>query len=95
MEAAIDQVIIVMSSILILINARICFDLAYTLWKKYDLSIVWLTLMFGSFVLVGVGGLVAVNILSAPTIYRILMLVTLILAVLGTYNTLRSLNREK
>lgn len=88
-----DQGIIVTASILMLINIRICYDLAVTLWKKYELDIVWLAVMFGSFILVGAGGILSVNLLLVPIIYRILMLITLVLAVLGTYNTLRGINR--
>lgn len=88
-----DQGIIVTASILMLINIRICYDLAVTLWKKYELDIVWLAVMFGSFILVGAGGIISVNLLSVSIIYRVLMLITLILAVLGTYNTLRGINK--
>lgn len=88
-----DQGIIVTASILMLINIRICYDLAVTLWKKYELDIVWLAVMFGSFILVGAGGILSVNLLLVPIIYRILMLITLVLAVLGTYNTLRGINK--
>ena len=91
MEALTDQGIIVTGSILILINIRICYDLAVTLWKKYELDIVWLAVMFGSFILVGAGGILSVNLLLVPIIYRVLMLITLVLAVTGTYNTLRSI----
>lgn len=91
MEEVINQIIILMSGILILINTRICYDLALTLWKKYELDILWLALMFGSFILVGAGGFIAVNILAIPIIFRILMILTLMLAVLGTYNTLRGI----
>lgn len=93
MEEVIDQAIVLMSGILILINARICLDLSLTLWKKYELDIVWLAFMFGSFVLVGAGGLIAVNVLTVPLTFRVLAVATLILAVLGTYNTLQGLNK--
>lgn len=88
-----DQGIIVTASILMLINIRICYDLAVTLWKKYELDIVWLAVMFGAFILVGAGGILSVNLLLVPIIYRILMLITLVLAVLGTYNTLQGINK--
>lgn len=93
METVLDQVIIVSSSILILINIRICYDLAMTLWRKYELDIAWLTVMFGSFIMFGIGGIVAVFVLPVPFTYRVLMVITLILAALGTYNTLHGLNK--
>ena len=91
MEALTDQGVIVAASILMLINIRICYDLTMTLWKKYELDIVWLAVMFGSFVLVGAGGILSVNLLFVPIVYRVLMLVTLVMAAIGTYNTLRGI----
>jgi len=93
LEKVIDQAIIVMASILMLINIRICYDLCLTLWKKYELDIVWLAIMFGSFIGVGIGGIITVNILGVSIIYRILMLLTLVMAVIGTYNTLRGISK--
>lgn len=93
MEGVTDQAIIVTAAILILINIRICYDIAVTLSKKYELDIVWLAVMFGSFILVGVGGIISVNLLLVPIIYRVLMLITLVMAVLGTYNTLRGIKK--
>lgn len=93
MEGVVDQLIVVVSGILILINMRICFDLAVTLWKKYELDIVWLTVMFASFIMVGIGGIVSVNLLQVPLMLRVGMTITLISAAIGTYNTLQGLNK--
>ena len=93
MEKALDQVIIAASSVLILVTCRICFDLIVTLWKDYELNLVWLTVMFTSFIMVGIGGLIAINLLSIPIVLKTGMAITLILAALGTYNTLQGLRK--
>lgn len=93
MAGILDQAIVTMSGILMLINIKICSDLVITLWKKYELDIVWLTVMFASFIMVGIGGILTVNLLSVSLWLRVGMLITLTSATVGTYNTLQGLNK--
>ena len=94
MEEVINQLIITFASILILVTLIICFDLVGGLTREFEHRIFWLTLTFSTFILVGVGGLVAVFMITIPLWMKAGMLVTLFSASMGLYKVLRGFGKK-
>ena len=94
MEEALNQAIITFASILILVTLVICFDLVGGLIREFEHRIFWLTLTFSTFILVGVGGLIAIFTLILPLWMKAGLLLTLFSANLGLYKVLRGFGKK-
>ena len=93
MEKTLDLFITGFASILVFVAVRICYDLVMSLREGFENRLFWLTVTFTSLAMVGAGGLVAVSIVDLPIWLKLGMLITLITASLGLFNTLQGFGK--